>query len=175
LKKHGNYNNKEKWGNVFLKQLKKTQNVYQYGAYCRLGEQLKGVYNFVSKEKVLVLVLDDIAKNPRQEYQKVLSFLGVPDDGKNEFPIYNSRKAVRSVFLAYMIKTLSNISSNIKQFIGFNKEFGIISWMRHYINKRLTKKEILSCEMKLELCNYFKDDIYLLEKLLNRDFSYWLL
>ena len=164
-----------KMGKCIPKTAKKDPERLQYGAYCRLGEQLKGVYNFVSKEKVLVLVLDDIAKNPRQEYQKVLSFLGVPDDGKNEFPVYNPRKVLRSVFLAYMIKTLSNVTSSIKQFIGFPKEFGIISRMRHYINKRTTKKEILSCEMKLDLCNYFRDDICLLEKLLNRDFSYWLL
>lgn len=164
-----------KKGKYIPRTIKKDPERLQYGAYCRLGEQLERLYKIVDKERVLVLVLDDIAQDPKREYQKVLSFLGVPYDGRNEFPVYNRRKIVRSVYLSYIIRTFSNISTNIKQIVGFNKEFKITSWMRHKLNKKFNKIETLSPEMKKELCNYFKDDIELLEKLLNRDFSHWLL
>jgi len=164
-----------KKGKYIPRTIKKDPERLQYGAYCRLGKQLERLYKIVSKEKVLVLVLDDIAENPKREYQKVLSFLGVPDDGRDNFPVYNPRKVVRSVFLAYTMRLLRNTFSEIKQIIGLNKEFKIDSWMRHKLNKKSYKVEPLSPEMKKELCNYFKDDIELLEKLLNRDFSHWLL
>ena len=163
-----------KLGKFIPKTAKKDPERLQYGPYCRLGEQLERLYKIVPTERILVLVLDDMAADPRSEYLKVLSFLGVPDDGRMDFPVYNQRKAVRSVFLASLIRMMSNISSDIKHFLGFEREFGIVSWMRNRINKKVAGKQSLSPEMKRELYRYFKDDIHLLEKLLGRDFSSWL-
>ena len=60
-----------------------------YGEVCRLGAQLERLLTVVPRSQLLVLVLDDIAADPRREYIKALEFLGVPDDGRTGFPVYN--------------------------------------------------------------------------------------
>ena len=52
-----------------------------YKSVCKLGEQVERLFRIVPRDRVLVLVLDDVKANPRGEYLKVLDFLGVPDDG----------------------------------------------------------------------------------------------
>jgi hypothetical protein len=44
---------------------------------------------------VLAIVLDDISADPRGEYLRVLRFLGLKDDGRLDFPIYNKAKKIR--------------------------------------------------------------------------------
>ena len=64
---------------------------FLYGEICSLGMQLQRLYETVSFPTVLTIILDDIRIGPRHEYLRVLRFLGVPDDGRQDFPIYNLR------------------------------------------------------------------------------------
>jgi len=142
----------------------------QYGAYCRLGEQLARLFSLVSKEKVLVLVLDDIAENPAREYRKILAFLEVPDDGRTEFPAYNRRKNVKSVHLSYLLKR----AGMLKRRLGIKEPLGIYRLVQERLNKGETMKKDIPAQLRAELAAYFDDDIRLLEEILQRDFSRWL-
>jgi len=155
-------------GKHIPKTVRKDPQRLQYGAYCRLGEQLSRLYSLVPKERVLVIVLDDMAENPRNAYQKVLAFLGVPDDGRNEFPVLNRRKAVRWTFLSLLIR----YAGNAKRAVGLNQRMGIGSRLRS-LNRLPAQRSPLSPELKDELTAYFQDDIHLLEELLDRDLSGW--
>jgi hypothetical protein len=64
----------------------------RYSEVAALGSQLERLFEIFPRQQVHVIVLDDMAANPRQCYQDVLRFLGLPDDGRAEFPTVNPRK-----------------------------------------------------------------------------------
>jgi hypothetical protein len=142
----------------------------QYGEYCKLGKQLERLYSIVPQDRVLVLVLDDMAQNPAQEYQRVLQFLGVNDSFQPEFKIYNPRKGVRWPFLSFLFR----YASQMRRAFGFKKRLDLYNKIQFSINSAQPERYVLSAEMRAELASFFAPDIALLEQLLNRDFSKWL-
>jgi hypothetical protein len=160
-----------KQGKYIPRTIRRDPERLQYGSYCRLGEQLSRLYSHVSPSRVLVLVLDDLASNPQREYQKVLHFLGITENTFTpQFIVHNQRKAVRWIFVSYIMRYFSQI----RRSLGFKKTLNLYVQLQSKINRAKPDKFILSPELEIELRAYFEDDIHLLERLLGRDFSGWL-
>jgi len=66
-----------------------------FTATCKLGAQLERLLSTVPAGRVLAIVVDDIVADPRGEYLGVLGFLGLKDDGRLDFAIYNKAKKIR--------------------------------------------------------------------------------
>ncbi len=142
----------------------------QYGAYCRLGEQLARLYTLIVRERVLVLVLEDLAKDPAEEYRKTLGFLNVDESFQTEFAVWNQRKAVRWPLMSLVLSYLNQL----RWHLGFRMRLNIYDKVQRAINKADAEQTRISPDLRNELVAYFSDDIHLLEHLLGRDFSYWL-
>jgi hypothetical protein len=52
----------------------------------------------------MVVFLDDLRREPRKTYEQVLAFLGVPSDGRTEFPILHAAKRQRWPWLAELLR-----------------------------------------------------------------------
>ena len=138
-----------------------------YGERCRLGKQIEHLFEYAPREQVLVLVLDDIAEDPEREYRKVLRFLGVNEDFRPDFKVYNKRKAVRWPWVSFALQTLNRG----RRGMGFKKPLRLFDKVMKW---NTTKgKTQLSPEMRAMLLAYFEEDIRLLEGLVGRDFSHW--
>jgi hypothetical protein len=61
----------------------------QYASLGRLGMHLQRIYSQIPEDRRMAIVFDDFACDPRKVYSEVLSFLGVPDDRRTEFPKIN--------------------------------------------------------------------------------------
>ena len=61
-----------------------------------LGAQMQRLFTALPRDPVLAILLDDVATDPRREYVRALRFLGLDDDFRQEFPVYNSARAIRS-------------------------------------------------------------------------------
>jgi hypothetical protein len=61
-----------------------------YGDFCKLGGQLQRLFRLVDRERVHVIVFDDLKNHARRVYQDTLRFLQLQDDGRTEFPIRNA-------------------------------------------------------------------------------------
>lgn len=146
-----------------------------YQSVCMLGKQLKRLLGVVPRERVLVLVLDDVKENPRREYLKVLDFLGVRDDGRMEFPVRNPAKERRWPWLRRAVVAAGRVSHAIKRNLGLStlQGTGVLNALNRR-NLHVRERPPLSPELRAELIEYFQDDIRLLSRLLNRDFSNWL-
>jgi len=144
-----------------------------YGPACKLGEQIARLYSMVPKERVLVIALDDIKENARREYLKVLEFLGVPDDGRTEFPVYNPAKTRRSPLLGKAIVLFGRTAGRIKRTVGIQGGLGILNTLNK-LNTVRSPRPPLGKEMWFKLAAYFESDIELLSELLGRDLSSWL-
>ena len=146
-----------------------------YQSVCRLGEQLERLFSVVPRERVLVLVLDDLKENPRREYLKVLDFLGVSDDGRQEFPVKNPAKERRWPGLYIGIRLIGRASRKMKQLLGIptNRGTGILKAMSN-INVRYRPRPPLSMQLRKELIEYFRADVEKLSRLIDRDLNHWL-
>ena len=147
-----------------------TPALFQYGAYCCLGEQLSRALSYVPTNQLMTIVLDDMKTQPRRVYLKVLSFLGLADDERMEFPVINKNKLTKSVVLATVIK----MGWIVKKKLGVKKmPFSLLTFMREK-NTIQMKRQDVSPELKAELIAFFRADVELLSTLLKRDLSHWL-
>lgn len=145
-----------------------------YQSVCLLGTQLERLFALVPRERILVLVLDDIKKDPRQEYLKTLHFLDVPDDQREDFSPRNPAKRVRFHTLQRLIVLGIKSERVLKSKLGLppanSKLFPILNqW-----NKVPRPRPPLPAELESELQQFFEPEVYKLQKLLHRDFSNWL-
>jgi len=145
-----------------------------YPAWCRLGEQMERLFRIVSRERVLVLVLDDVKENPRREYLRVLEFLDVPDDGRQEFPVFNPAREWRSPRIGRAIRALARFVAKSKHVQGWlpKRSLGIVRRLQAW-NTRYRPRPPLPEDLRLELEACFADDVRRLEELLGREFPHW--
>lgn len=141
-----------------------------YGEICRLGEQLERLYRHVSTERVLVLFLEDVQADPRRSYLRVLDFLGVPDDGRVEFPIVNRAHAPRSQRLRGFVKYLAVLR---RRFRIPRFRTGVVAVI-HALNLRRVQVAPLPQATRRQLIDYFSDDIARLSRLTGRNLHHWL-
>jgi hypothetical protein len=157
-----------KEGNKIPKSTKANPSKLLYGDLCKIGSKLQAIFKLIDKRRIKVLVLDDIKENPKASYGKILKFLDIKDDERNDFPVYNRSKKSKYPILNYSIARLSQLkqSVGITSPLGIKKLFDKISILE-------SPKESLDPEFENELKDYFKKDINLLSNILGRDLSRW--
>jgi hypothetical protein len=143
---------------------------FQYGAICRLGQQYERLLRQVPKQQILPLALDDMTADPRAIYLRSLEFLGVADDGRIQFPIENRARRVRWPALNRAQFKYWEYTRNIR--LPFNIGLGRMFRKFNIVDDPRPR---LSEPLKKELREYFISDVQILQKLLNRDLSHWLI
>lgn len=148
--------------------------LYQYGTLCKIGEQMKRLMRMVPSERLCIIWFDDFRSNTLAAYQQVLSFLGLPYDGKTAFPVVNEAKEPRSSTLAVLMAKLGPMTGwqKFKRRMGIRKGVSPIRYLKEK-NLKASEKQKLSDELLEKLSVYFRQDIALLEKLSGRDLSDW--
>ncbi len=157
-----------------LPKLIKEPALLDYQRWCLLGEQLERLYSVVSRNRVLVIVLDDLKENPRREYLRVLDFLGVSDDGRERFPVYNVSRQWRNRYIGGIIVHMfrAGIWLRYQAKVLPAKRLGIGKYLDMLFTRRQEKKSIPS-DIRAELEAFFAEDIHRLERLLGREFPRW--
>lgn len=140
-----------------------------YNYACRIGDQLERLLTRVDSRRVRVVLLDDIKEDPKQEYGKTLSFLGVDDDNRSDFSVHNSAKELRSRFFRKSVLA----TGQLKRRLGINIGFGLLNRLNN-ANIRHRPREPISPAVRNQLELYFRADIEKLARILDRDLSHWL-
>lgn len=147
----------------------------QYGAAASLGAQLRRVYESFPRDRVQVIVFDDLRADPGAVYRRTLAFLGVPDDGRTEFPRVNPNTVHRAPGVARLTqrppKAALAAARAVKRVTGI-KELGILQRVRRR-NRVEAERAPLDPAFAAELAEYFRDDVALLSDLVGRDLSHW--
>lgn len=175
-----NYKHDIKVGNIsenisFDKALKEHKEYIRQGFY---SEQLERYFKYFSKEQILILIYEDIKKNPFKFIQRIYRFLGVDDSfvpSMLEKKIDASRVS-KFIFIDKLIRKIANLLRKI----GLHKLVWVIKKTNipEIIRKANTKKKI---EIKFDektrnkLKGIFRKDVEKLSKTLKRDLtSEWL-
>lgn len=152
--------------------------ILHYSQVARYAEQLRRVYRYFPPEQVKVIFFEDFKRDTRGTYESVLNFLGVPQDGRSEFPTINSNKAARNPLLARFTQRppepLRKLVLRGKKFLGLeDKPLGALETLRK-VNFVRAEREPLSPEMRRKVLAAYEDDIRALSNLTGRDLSHWL-
>jgi len=142
----------------------------------KLGEQIERLYNIFPKEQVHIILFDDFVKNTKYMYEKVLKFLDLPLLNKKEFIVINSNKAHRFKSIGNLLqkppKILFKSIHFIEDLLGI-EQLWPIDLIRKLNTKKIDRKP-LDPNFRRELISVFESDIKKLEKLINKDLSFWL-
>lgn len=152
----------------------KDPRLLDYMLWCKLGEKIQNLQKMVSPERILVLVLDDMKKNPRGEYLKVLEFLKISDDNRTYFPVHNKARTWRFEFLGKVIRAIKFFVFRAKYVEGVfpRRSLGVVRFLEKIATDNRSRPG-LSVDFRADLTDFFEEDIQLLEKILGRDFSVW--
>jgi len=148
----------------------------QYAEMGRLGTQVERLLSTFPACQVKLILYDDFAASPRAVYDDVIAFLGLPHDGRAEFPRINDNKRARVAWVRNMIRkpppALREAYRGVKARVGRRR----LDAIRHGVIQRLTvneRREPLTPSFRVELVEAFRDEVDLLGRLLGRDLSHW--
>lgn len=139
-----------------------------YGERCLLGAQLERLYAQVSRDRVLVIFLEEFTEAPAETYRRVLDFLGVPTDGRRTFPVANARRTTRSMGFR---RTLDQVGRLKRALLG-DRPSGILAPL-HRMNTAPVQPAGPGHRLKAEMKVYFAQDVRKLEALVDRDLGHW--
>ena len=147
-----------------------------YGDKARVGAQLQGVLEEIPRELLRINFFDDLVTNPGAVYRAVLEHLSVPDDKRRDFPIVNESKRLRSRALGSVLRTASAVGRPVKRWLqstfGVEPPHMITAISR--LNRERYSRPPLREGFRLELMEYFREDVTLLSQITGRDLSHWL-
>jgi hypothetical protein len=142
----------------------------------RFGSQVARLLSVVPAAQVKLILYDDFAASPRGIYHDVVEFLGLPPDGRTEFPRINDNKRARIAWLRNLIRkpppVLREAYREVKARVGRKR----LDAIRQGVIERLTvkeRREPLAPAFRAELVEVFRDDVALLGRLMGRDLSQW--
>lgn len=148
-----------------------------YRSIASLGTQLKRFMDRVPETQRHIILFDDFAADTQACYEGVLRFLGLPADGRTEFPVINAAGAHRSGRVAQFIMQPPKWAGGIVRLLRpILRRLGL-RMIRHRLLSAFTRPQRRAPfrpEFHAELVNAFRDEIMLISQLLGRDLTYWM-
>lgn len=149
--------------------------VLQYLQVGRLGDQIERLLEIFPSDQVKIILFDDFMMSTKDVYEDVLSFLGVPSNGRSDFPCINASKVHKLKWLAYLTQKppfpRGYFPQSLKKLLGL-EQTGVLDKIRQ-LNAREKLRKPLSPIFRAELVNEFKEDVEKLSQILNKDLSHW--
>ncbi|MGH8274440.1 MAG: sulfotransferase [Gammaproteobacteria bacterium] len=142
--------------------------LFQYGEVAKLGAQVERLFDRVNREQIYLIIYDDFVDDPAGCYARLIEWLGLPADERSEFPRLNPSIGYRWPALERGLRQIRRVRTRV----GIPGGIGI-----HAAINRMNanhQREPMSPAFRRELTDFFRDDVALLSRLLERDFSAWL-
>ena len=147
----------------------------QYKWIGSLGAQVQRVLQLFDRSQVHFIFFEDFVSDPRREYLVLLDFLGIPDDGREQFPRVNENVRFKSRTIARIPRAVRAAllpqMRAVKRLIG-GRRFGIVQALDHF-NATPMPRPLMEQDFQEYLQELFSDDVGMLEDLLGRDLSSW--
>ena len=146
----------------------------QYRRVALVGAQAARLLSIFPRSQVKFILNEDLAESPRAVYGEVLSFLGLRDDEREDFPRVNESKQTRSrslgVALSRPPSAISSVARWTRQVLGMRG--GFLDPIRR-LNRRRVGRDELGPAFREELVAEFREDVSKLERIVERSLSHW--
>jgi hypothetical protein len=136
----------------------------------RYHAQLARYYELFPRERIHVLLFDDIKKGAAAATQGVYRFLGVDPDFAPDVGTPHAAGGVPSSHLLEGLLTRSSLSTALRRWVPV----GAANWVRRLRARTLKKAPALPPALRRELTGHFRDDIASTSKLIGRSLEHWL-
>jgi hypothetical protein len=140
----------------------------------RLGRQVERLLGNFPRAQVKFVLTEDFARHTRQVYEEVLEFLGVPTDGRPDFPRHNEGKRHRIGPLGRYLVNPPGALAPLRRSALRTPVVGAAWRFLQKINTAPCRRPALRPEFRRELTDFFRDDVRLLAGLIDRDLDHWL-
>jgi Sulfotransferase family len=145
--------------------------LWHYKSMGFYGAQLSRYFDTFDRNQIRVYIYDDFVARPLEVVRDIFSFVGVdPSFAPDMTERYNVSTILRSRRLNDMMMDKSLIRSTLRRLVPS----GVRARIRSSILERNVKRLRLAPELRRELTDAYRDDIRLLERILDRDLSRWL-
>ncbi|HUB98157.1 MAG TPA: sulfotransferase [Stellaceae bacterium] len=141
----------------------------QYGEACSIGCQLARLYDAVPRDRVHVILFDDLQQDAGAVYSRALRFLGIEDEYRCDFTAHNEAKERRWA----AVVRLERLVMSAKKLAGIEGGLGLWRHIEAW-SSRKRRRPPLEAAVRRELQHYFEADIHTTERLVGRDLHRWL-
>lgn len=138
-----------------------------YRDQVKYSEMVKRYFEIFNANQILVIIFDDLKKNPIEIYKKICNFLSIDNDFLPKFEVKNAARAYRSKKLQVIFK---KIPEPIKKIL---RKIPNLSKLYEQINYPEKKHSDFGPEYRKQLQHEFLPEIHKLSKILNRDLTFW--
>ncbi len=128
----------------------------QYKQACSLGEQIQRLLEYSPVDRVLHIELKDLQREPAVQYRRALRFLGLDDDGREQFGRENEARVARSLILQRLLLA----GGRLRRAMGIRQGVGLLR-----LNERKMKKTQVPQALRETLREEFRRDSDLLQHL----------
>jgi hypothetical protein len=151
-----------------------------YREVAKFGEHVERLYHLAGRDRSLVLLFDDLVRDPGTVYKQVLAFIGVDDDGRTRFQRKLQSKFYRYRWLQQLLYASLGrkgpFVDTLFRRMNKKKASGRKSWLKPLArwNTINVRPDPLDPTMRKILRDTFATDVDKLSQLLQRDLSHWL-
>lgn len=150
-----------------------------YGELGQFGQYVEKMLTVLPREQVKIFLFDDLRSSPRDVYEQTLAFIGVPSDGRKDFPLINANFANRSKIMARLFHPPQPVYRAFVKLIGlfgpgFMEKVSIFYNRLEKLNTTRTTRTTLDPALRARMLEHFSPDIEKLAGLIGRDLSGWL-
>jgi len=139
------------------------------------SDRIKNYLNTFGQENIHFILAEDLKKNPLEETNKVLAFLGTSPLSTLSAELKNTSKDYTSLSVHQKFKTAKEWEKKLIRILLPSKKIREKILNRIYnANIHSGDKKEMPGEIKKELSLYFSDDIKKTAKLIRRDLNHWL-
>jgi hypothetical protein len=143
-----------------------------YRDAARFSQQLERYLDVFGREKVHVILYDDLCADTPLVYRRMLEFLGVDPVFTPSFEVHNRNKRMRFTLLQDLVYR----PPLVRRLIPKLRRYRIMHALRNRIialNSREASRQLLDVALRKQLVAEFEDDIHRLGALIGRDLSHW--
>lgn len=145
-----------------------------YTDRARFGEQLPRWFDTFGRDRVHVMIFEDMVREPQQEFRRLLEFLGVdPAYQPESFAAYNTAHGARSMLIRRVLNGRIPqwfVWGLLPRVLGDTRTRGMVRSFRHsWFHRKPIKKGALRPETRGRLEDEFMPDVARLSEMLGRD------
>lgn len=145
------------------------------------GKYLEKYFKIFDESQIKVFIYEELREDPQKLHKEIFQFLGVKDDFDIDFSItYNQSGFIKNPLIDQLIGPKSFLFRGLKKIVSEKniqkvKENKFLFKKVNDLRSKNLSKPKLSKDLKYKISNeIYKDDIVLLQKLINKDVSHWL-
>ncbi len=152
----------------------------QYREVAKLGYHTAQLFDVVGRERCLPILFEDFTSDTAGVYRQTLAFLGLPDDGRDQFKRKNQQRRFKRGFLQDLYAgTMFGRFGNLIMLAP--PQLNRLARLARPLRKRIKHRNSVDVTsvpfdraLARRLQSVFRDDVSHLSQVLHRDLSHWL-